>query len=172
MIEYLQNILIAQFEAALSMTKQRIEICPDEHFEGTIGDATFRQLAYHVLFWLDHYLTYHEDAFVMSEFNLRGGDERRPILSDGLTKEDVLAYVEFCRQKIRTSIGEETEESLRGGSGFPSIFVKSKPSRGELHLYNLRHLQHHTAQLSTYLRRISDEHNLALDLPWIGSGWK
>lgn len=27
-------------------------------------------------------------------------------------------------------------------------------ARGELHLYNLRHVQHHTGQLSAYLRRI------------------
>lgn len=172
MIEYLQNILIAQFEAALSMTKQRITVCPPEHFEGAIGDASFRQMAYHTLFWLDHYLTHHEDNFVMSEFNIRGGDERRPILSDGLEQEDLLAYVEFCHQKILTSISAETEESLQAGSGFPSIFVRSKPTRGELYLYNLRHLQHHTAQLSTYLRRISDLNNLSLELTWIGSGWK
>jgi hypothetical protein len=172
MIEYVKSIFIAQFEAALSMTKQRIQVCPPEHFEGSIGDATFRQLAYHGLFWLDYYLTRHEDAFVMSELTLRGGDERRPILSDGLSKDDTLAYIEVCRQKILTSIGAETEESLQGGSGFPSIFVKTKLSRGELHLYNLRHLQHHTAQLSVYLRRISDDHKLFLELSWVGSGWK
>ncbi len=172
MIEYLQNILIAQFEAALSMTKQRIAVCPEEHFDGKIGNYPFRQMAYHALFWLDHYLTHHEDEFVMSEFNLRGGDERMPGLCEALSKEDTLAYVDFCHQKILSSIRAETEESLQGGSGFPSIFVRSKPTRGELHLYNLRHLQHHTAQLTTYLRTISIEYNLSLELPWIGSGWK
>jgi hypothetical protein len=172
MIEYLQNILITQFEAALAMTKQRIEVCPQEHFEGMIGNYPFRQMAYHTLFWLDHYLTHHEDNFVMSEFNLRGGDERKPGLCEALTKEDTLAYVEYCRKKITMSIRAETETSLQGGSGFPSIFVKTKLTRGELYLYNLRHLQHHSAQLSTYLRNISIQYKLSLDLPWIGSGWK
>lgn len=171
MVEYLQHIYITQFEAALAMLKNRVELCLVEHFEGYIGDATFRQMAYHVLFWLDYYLTHHEDEFVLSELNIRGGDERRPILSDGLNKEDTLAYIEHCHQKIITSLQAETEESLQGGSGFPSIFVKTKLTRGEVHLYNLRHLQHHTAQLSTYLRRISDENDLSLRLPWVGKGW-
>jgi len=164
MIEYLQNILIAQFEAALAMTKQRIVICPEEYFEGRIGNYTFRQMVYHTLFWLDYYLTHHKDAFVMSELNLRGGDERRPGLCNGLSQEDALVYVEFCRHKILTSIRAETEESLQGAWG--------ELSRGELHLYNLRHVQHHTAQLSTYLREISNKNNLSLELVWVGSGWK
>ena len=171
MITYLQTVLTAQFEAALSMMKQRVEACPIEYFEGFIGDATVRQLVYHALFWLDYYLTSHEDAFILHTFVLHGGDERRPVISDGLSKEETMAYIEYCRNKIRMSIAAETEESLQGGSGFPSIFVKTKLTRGELHLYNLRHLQHHTAQLSVYLRRVSDENNLSLDLTWVGTGW-
>ncbi len=172
MIDYLKAIYIGQFEAALAMMKQRIEACPPEYFDAPIGDATFRQMAYHALFWLDYYLSVHEDEFVVSDFVLHGGDERRPILSDGLPKEETLSYINYCHTKILTTIDAETEESLQDGSGFPSIFVRTKLTRGELHLYNLRHIQHHTAQLSTLLRRISDENNLSLKLPWVGTGWQ
>jgi hypothetical protein len=66
------------------------------------------------------------------------------------------------------ALAAETRQSLEGSSGFS----RRQFSRGELHLYNLRHVQHHSGQLSAALRRL----NLALQspqaLPWIGSGWR
>ena len=40
-------------------------------------------------------------------------------------------------------------------------------SRGELHLYNIRHIQHHAAQLSMRLRL-----DAKAQVPWVGTGWK
>ena len=41
-----------------------------------------------------------------------------------------------------------------------------KLSRTELHVYNIRHLQHHAAQMILRLRL---DH--AIDFPWHKSGW-
>ena len=44
-------------------------------------------------------------------------------------------------------------------------------SRLELHLYNLRHIQHHTGQLSAYLRRVVPELAEPKKLRCVRSGW-
>ena len=100
----------------------------------------------------------------MHELNL-GGDERLNEPASGLSKEDALAYVAICRQKAVETLAGETLEVLEGPSGFE----RKRFSRGELHVYNIRHIQHHTGQMSAYLRRVdaSVGHD---SLPWIGSG--
>jgi hypothetical protein len=172
MTEHFKQIVRGQYEAALSMLKQRIDACSNDHWEDSIGRGTFRQDAYHVLFWADYYLTPHEDQFTPSMFNERGGDELRPVISEGLEKADTLAYVEHCHNKVISVIASETQETLEGGSGFPSVFKRYPLTRAELHLYNIRHVQHHTAQLSLHLRRLADAGGAPLELPWVGTGWK
>jgi hypothetical protein len=81
-----------------------------------------------------------------------------------LTKEESLSYVPICRQKLLETFAAETSESLQGSSGFHWLPF----SRGELHLYNLRHVQHHTGQLSAYLRRIVHDN----ERWWVKAGWR
>ncbi len=168
MIEYVRKMLVAEFEAALAMLSHCIEACPEDHCNDKIGNATFRWNAYHALFFLDLYLSPSEHDFTPREFHLLGGDEREDRLSEGLTKQDTLAYVELCRQKILPAIAAETPESLEGGSGFSWYSI----TRGEFHLNNIRHVQHHTGQLSGYLRRIGVAEANNKSLPWIGAGWR
>ncbi|HYM19746.1 MAG TPA: DinB family protein [Candidatus Kapabacteria bacterium] len=168
MTEYFKQILLGQYEASLAMMKQRIEACPPEHWEGKVGADTFRQITYHALFCLDLYLSSNYDTFVFHDLYQKGGDEREDQVSPGLSKDDTLVVVERCHGKILESLASETQESLQGESGFSW----RKEPRAELHIYNIRHFQHHVGQLSTYLRKVSDEHNLSLKLPWFGSGWK
>jgi hypothetical protein len=168
MIEYVKTILTSQFEAALCMMDHCIRACPPEHWEGKITNGTFRWVAYHTLFWVDLYLSLGDQAFVLRDFHHRGGDEREDTASPGLTKDETLAYVPICRQKMLETLAAETAESLQGPSGFPY----RKITRGELHVYNLRHVQHHTGQLSAYLRRVDPALNDPKILPWIGTGWQ
>jgi hypothetical protein len=65
------------------------------------------------------------------------------------------------------SIASETEDSLAGASGFFWYEI----TRGEMHLVNIRHIQHHTGQLSAFLRRVDDRFADPHTLGWIGSGW-
>src|ERR687884_626066 len=57
MIEYVRTILTGQFEAALCMLNQCVRACPPEHWEGKIANNTFRQVAYHTLFYVELYLS-------------------------------------------------------------------------------------------------------------------
>ena len=165
---YLKEILLGQYEASLAMMKQRIEVCPPEYWDGKVGRDSLRQTVYHALFFLDLYLAETEEGFVLRELHNKGGDDSKEGVSPGLSIADTLLLVELCHKNIHESLAKETEESLRGESGFSW----RKHSRGELHIYNIRHVQHHVGQISTCLRKISDEHNLSLKLDWVGSGWR
>lgn len=167
-IEYLRKILAAQYEAALAMMHQCVQACPPQHWEGKIANDTFRQVSYHALFFTDLHLSPDEKAFELRELHHHGGDERGPNASIGLSQEQTLSYVGICRAKVALALKKETLESLEGPSGFKW----RKHSRGELHIYNIRHLQHHVGQLSAYLRRVDPALAAADALPWVSSGWR
>lgn len=168
MIDLMKRILTGQFEAALCMLKHCAEACPQAHWEGRIANDTFRQIIYHTLFYADFLLTPAERAFELHDLNRRGGDERGPDLSPGLSKEETLAYADICRQKVVATLEAETADSLAGPSGF----AQHAFPRLELHLYNLRHIQHHAGALGAYLRRIEGALPDARALPWVGRGWR
>src|SRR5437773_3426403 len=111
MLDYFKQILAAQFEAALCMMNQCISACPTEHWEGKIANDTFRQVSYHTLFFVDLYLSPNENDFEMRDLNHRGGDERGPTLSPGLSNQDTLSYVAICAQKMIQTIAAEKSES-------------------------------------------------------------
>jgi hypothetical protein len=165
MIEYVKTILTDQFEASLCMLNQCIRRCPQEHWDGKIANDTFRQVAYHTLFFVDLYLSPGEGAFRLRDCHHRGGDERSSAApSTGLTKDETLSYLAICRQQALVTLASETPESLQRESGFSHLAF----SRGELHLYTIRHMQHHTGQLSAYLRRIVADG----ERWWVKTGWQ
>jgi hypothetical protein len=165
----INQILTNQFEAALCMLGHAIAACPPEHWEEKIASGTFRWVAYHTLFYVDLYLSPSEEAFQRHEFHERGGDERGVGMNDGLEQDEARAYLEICRQKMLAALESETSESLAGPSGFSWYPI----SRGELHINNIRHIQHHTGALYAYLRRVDESFREPVNpLPWIGSGWR
>lgn len=169
MMELVRTILTGQFEAALGMLSQCVEACPPEHWEGRIANDTFRQVAYHTLFFVDLYLSPNEGAFKLRDLHHQGGDERfSTAASTGLSKGETLSYLAICRQKAVETLASETPESLERESGFQRLPF----SRGELHLYSIRHVQHHTGALSAYLRRIDRTLKDPKALPWIKTGWR
>jgi len=167
MPNHLTPILTPQFEAALCMLHHTLTACPDDGWESKIANATVRQTAYHTLFFTDLYLSPSEHAFTLRDLHHAGGDERGPDASPGLPKPETLAYLTTCLEKMRTTLSNETDATLAADSGFSY----RRMSRAQLHLYNLRHVQHHTGALTAHLRRtlpyLTNHH-----LPWIGAGWK
>jgi hypothetical protein len=168
MVELLKDILKSQYEASLAMLNGCIAACGEEHWEGKIANDTFRQIAYHTLFWTDMYLTRREEDFVLRELHSRGGDERGEALSPGLAREETLEYVQICRGKIAEVMGAEMQETLRGPSGFSW----RKCTRAEIHIYNIRHIQHHTGAMAAYLRRVDPRLGKSDSLRWVGHGWR
>ncbi|MBI3659351.1 hypothetical protein HY230_02615 [Candidatus Acetothermia bacterium] len=88
-------------------------------------------------------------------------EDRKPeLLYD---KPSIKTYLEHCRNKASQVIAAETAETLKARAGFKG---REFP-RAELHVYNIRHIQNHAAQLNL---RLYIDHNE--DIVWVGSGWR
>ena len=76
-------------------------------------------------------------------------------------RPSIHTYMDHCRAKASTVVAAETAETLAGPSGFER---RTFP-RAELHVLNIRHIQHHAAALALRLKLDS-----GIDVPWFGSG--
>lgn len=171
------ELVASQFLASLSMLAQCIDKCPDEHWDGVapnvVGKYPFCMVAYHVLCFADCYLSPSNERFKaeIAERAVSEGGGFHPAGMAELEEEypsrrmerlELRRYVAFCAEKARRSIEAETEQSLAGPSGFTWIPL----SRAEGHLYNLRHVAHHTGQLTAFLAR------MGVETRWVKAGWK
>ena len=165
MIDHFKTIIASQFEASLCMLHDCVRKCPREHWDGIVAKYPFWQVVYHTLCFADLYLTESEGAFQFRDIHPKGWAEfNEEYPSRRFEKPELADYVAWCREKAIRSIGAETAESLQGASGFPRL----RFSRAELHVYNIRHIQHHTGQLGAYLRRLDQK----IDPDWVGAGWR
>jgi hypothetical protein len=169
MLYTVKQLLINQFEAALCTLEMCIVRCPDAAWDGRVGKLMFCQVAFHTLFYTDFYLGLNEESFRRQPFHLANSDlfrdyeellDRPQVLL--YDKPGVKAYLEYCRNKAADAISVETADSLVAPCDFP----RRNMTRAELHVYNIRHIQHHAAQLSLRLRLDFGE-----NIPWVGSGW-
>jgi hypothetical protein len=139
-----------QFGAAIDMLENAITACPEELWSDRERRPEVWHLAYHTLFFLDLYLSPSTDGFAPPPpFALDELDPDAVIPERPYTKDEVLAYLEHGRRKCRAAIEALTEDDLHRPSGFDWVPVP----RAELHLYNLRHVQHGAAQLNLLLRQ-------------------
>jgi uncharacterized damage-inducible protein DinB len=146
------------FGAAIEMLANAIRACPDELWAPrTPGGrpAPVWRMAYHTLFYLDKYLADDPEAFAPPapfDPSLRRLEPDPPQGERPYTKPEMLAYLEHCARRCRAEVGATTGERARRACGLPWLPI----TRAELHLYNLRHVQHHAAQLSLLLRQATD----------------
>jgi hypothetical protein len=142
--------LWGQFGAAIDMLENAVRACPDDVWRDGPMPHSFWYLVYHTLFWLDFYLTGTPDGFAPpAPYTLSEIDPAGAYPDRAYTKEEMLAYLEHGRSKCRATIGGMTETWAAEPSGFTRLGL----SQFELVLYNLRHVQHHTAQLNLLLRQ-------------------
>ncbi len=143
-----------QFGAAIDMLQNGIVACPEQLW----GDRSHRPevwyMTYHALFFLDCYLAESEKSFQPpSPFNLDELDERGLLPDRVYSKEELLKYLDYGRARLRSRIVALTEEEAARPCGFSWLDL----SVAELLLYNMRHVQHHAAQLNLIL----SQHGLA-----------
>lgn len=155
--------LLSQFEASLAMLDRCIRACPEDHWDSRIAKYPFWVVAYHTLYCTDGYLVKTQDEWKPHPTFHPGGmaDINAEYPTKRFTQEELLAYLAYCLQRARDVLGAETAESLNGPSGFTRLSF----SRAELHMYNLRHIQHHTGQLGALL------HREKISAPWVKAGW-
>ncbi len=170
MLETFKELIAHQLEAALCTLNACLEQCPEAAWNAPVGNHQFCQVAFHTLFYTDYYLGPNDESFRRQPFHRNHarffGDyeefEDHPPTSL-YDKASIKTYLQHCRTKASATIAAETAQTLMGPSGFD----RRTFSRAELHVYNIRHIQHHAAQLSLRLRLDAEQ-----AIPWIGSGWK
>lgn len=140
-----------QFGASIDMLENAIKMCPPEFWD---TEKKFWYMSYHCLFWLDYYLTLDPakyeppHPYTLSEFDPHG------LLPDRTyTKDELLSYLQYSRKKGRDLILNMTEEiaNSRWANDYKDCSVL------EILLYNMRHVQHHAAQLNMLLRQEIDD---------------
>jgi len=142
-----------QFGAALETLEKAIRECPDTVWGDRSRRPEYWYTAYHALFWLDLYLSEAPEDFAPPEpFGLEELDPAGLLPRRVYDKEELLTYLEHGRTKCRKKIADLTGEKAGRIFEFGTI----KLSVAELLLYNMRHVQHHAAQLNVILRQTQD----------------
>jgi len=142
-----------QFGAAIEMLENALRACPDDLWGDRSRTPEFWYLVYHTLFWLDFYLAESRDGFAPpAPFTLDELDPAGQLPEQPYTKAELQRYLEYGRAKCRATIEGLTDEKARERRRFSSI----DGSAAELLLYNMRHVQHHAAQLNLVLRQTVD----------------
>jgi hypothetical protein len=154
----IRQTLIHQYGAALKMLDGAIRQCKPPLWEKPVGQYPFWHVAYHVLFHTDLYLSRSEEAFRPQKFHqpesqIMGSTPWPPykpvVVDEPYDKPTIRRYASICMTRAAKGVAKETARSLAGESGFPWIPFP----RLELHIYNIRHIQHHAGQLGAFLRR-------------------
>ena len=136
-----------QFGASIDMLENAIILCPPEQWN---TGSRFWYNAYHCLFFLDYYLTMEPKLFSPpTPFALSEFEDVMP--ERVYEKHELINYLQYNREKCHRLISGLTEEKLLerwinvSGSMYYSVL--------EILLYNMRHVQHHAAQLNLLLRQ-------------------
>jgi hypothetical protein len=153
MIDFWRSVIWQQFHAAIDMLGNAIEACPDSVWSGEAPRA-FWYTAFHVIFFLDMYLS-EEDEDRFHPPAPFGRTELEPEFvppERTYRKAELLGYLEHCRKQLDAVMAGMTETWIANSCPF----AYREMSNGELLLYNMRHVQHHAAQLNLLLRQRTD----------------
>lgn len=154
----IREAILRQYRASLAMLRQAVELCPEDLWLSAAYHNRFWHIAYHAAFYTHLYAQTSEAAF-------RPWPKHRPdsqylgprpwapneprVIGDPYAKADVLDYLTLCDGEIEANIPAIRLEDASG-------FYWLKFNKLELQFYNIRHLQHHTGQLTDRLRNASD----------------
>ncbi len=158
----IKEILWNQFGASIDMLTNAIINCPDDYFT---THRRFYYIAFHSTIFLDYYLTLPPSDFspLLSFTQKEAKDRPKEAIDDLIpdkiySKQEMVEYLKQSREKCKQLIYALTDENLNerfkegdepNDMDYPIL---------EILLYNLRHTQHHTAQLNMLLRQDIDKH--------------
>jgi hypothetical protein len=148
-----------QFGAAIDSLEAAIDACPDALWGDRSRFPEYWYVVYHTLFFLDYYESESPEGyappapFTLSELDPAG------VLPDRVySKEEMRRFLEHDRQKVRARIAGMSDDRAASHSPFRDL------RELEFQLYQMRHVQHHAAQLNLILRQVTSS-----DAPrWIG----
>jgi hypothetical protein len=166
----LRGALKSQYHAALAMLREAVEQYPDDLWVSDQHVNAPWQIAYHALFFTHLYLQPEASAFrpweghqseVQHEDGIAGRADPSSdlaLIPDPYTKAQVLAYLAVCDEMVDGAVDALDLRSPESGFHWYPI------PKLEHQLVNLRHVQHHAAQLADRLRN-----EAGLGTRWVGS---
>ena len=169
-METVRPILKSQYHAALAMLREAIERCPEDLWSSKEHTNAFWQIAYHALFFAHLYLQPNEAAFqpwAEHQANVQNPDglpgppdpaSNLPLIPEPYSRKQVLAYWEFCDAMVDRAVDVLDLNSPESG------FSWYKVSKLEHQIVNIRHIQHHLAQLADRLRA-----SAGIGVRWVGA---
>lgn len=164
------TLLKSQYHAALEMLGEAIELCPEDLWYSREPTNSFWQVAYHALFFTHLYLQPNEAAFrpwerhqseVQHPDGIAGPPDPAsdlPLIPNPYSKAEALAYWRVCSEMVDGAVDALDLESEESGFSWYQV------PKLEHQIVNLRHIQHHTAQLADRLRASVDA-----GVRWVGA---
>jgi hypothetical protein len=148
-----KEIIWQQFGAAIDMLENAMMACPDMLWSDRSRQPEIWYLVYHTLFWLDLYLSDSAENFTPpAPFTLDELDPAGLLPERVYSKEELQKYFQHNRRKCRRTIEALTDNRAQKRFKLGRIDL----SFAALLLYNMRHVQHHAAQLNLILRQTID----------------
>ncbi len=165
MLASLKTALWNQMGASIDMLIHTLSYSPTDYWQ---TDSRFYYMAFHSCLFLDYYSTFPPSHFAPPLSFAPTEAAQRPVgaiddlIPDRLySRQELLNYLFHSREKCESLIQGLTAEKLldrftegdeEGDMDYPIL---------EILLYNLRHTQHHVAQLNLMIRQDFDQH-----MPW------
>ena len=152
------------------MLRDAVEKCPDDLWTNAAHEAPCWGVAYHALFFAHLYSRRRSEEFqpwerhqadVQYPDGIPGPPEpgdQRPLLGRPYTKADVLGYWTIVDGLIDASVDAMDLASPESG------FSWYKVPKLEHQIVNIRHIEHHTAQLAARVRIAAD-----VGIEWVGA---
>ena len=149
-----KQMVWGQLGGAIDMLENAIIACPDEVWRASEPPRALWYVTFHTLFFLDLYTFGRLEGFAppppytLDELDPSGVFPERVYGRDELGE-----YLQGCRDRCRAAIAELTQET----AGRQCKFDWVQESYADLLMRNVRHVQHHTAQLNWVLRETVGE---------------
>lgn len=152
------TVITSQGLAALAMLKQCIVRCPAALWDAP-GDATpVWRVIYHALFYVHLYAQPTEADFHPWPAHRKGLNRLDDDAVTTLTQAEMLDYCAFCEREFAARVAAIPLDAPSGFEWLPF-------SKGETHLYSIRHTQQHAGELMERLGRHVGE-----PFRWVGIG--
>lgn len=169
-LDRIRTTLKRQYHAALAMHRDAVERCPARLWTDATPTNAFWQVAYHTLYFTHLYLMPEASAFrpwpehkehVQHEDGIPGPADPNsdaPLLPTPYTHEQVLSYGRHVDAMVDDAVDALDLMALQSG------FWWYEMSKMEHQLVNLRHVQHHAAQLADRVRAATGD-----GVAWVSS---
>ena len=159
----LKEIIKSQYHSTIRMIKETVENCPEEMWNDPDDRNKFWQTAFHALFYTHFYLHVKEEDYSpwqkhrKEAVDLTPNEDQTEVTP--YTKTEIIEFIDFLLNEIDPMVDLL---DLHGESGF-----HWKPcNKMEFQFEIIRHLQHHTGELSD---RVGEKTDARLN--WLGRNY-